>query len=199
MIVQLRPEADPTQVQRALVACGLWLERLEGSGVQYRIGTSSKRADRETLLAIEGVESVAEIASPHPRVDAQPAQVEVAGVAIGGTAPPVIMAWPCSVEAEPQIHAIAQRLAPLGVSFLRGGAFKPRTSPYSFQGHGSVALRWLREAADAHGLRVVTEALAENRVGSNRFPQYAEYGPAQGRCGDRPARSPQEGYGRHPR
>src|SRR5207245_62376 len=69
-----------------------------------------------------------------------------------------------SVESREQIAALAAALAPLGVCFLRGGAFKPRSSPYSFQGRGAPALAWLRSAADAHGMRVVTEAMGEAEV-----------------------------------
>ncbi|MCH9649986.1 MAG: 3-deoxy-7-phosphoheptulonate synthase [Deltaproteobacteria bacterium] len=164
MIVHLRPEANPGAVQKALVARGLWPQRLEGIGVQYRIGSCSNHVTSEELLAIEGVAGVAHAASPHPLVDAQPEQVQVAGVAIGGGAPAVIMAGPCSIESQQQIDSIAARLGALGVSFLRGGAFKPRTSPYSFQGHGSEALLWQRQAADRYGLKVVTEALAETHA-----------------------------------
>src|SRR5687768_13855952 len=99
-------------------------------------------------------------ASAHPRVDKQTDIVNVAGVAVGVAAPQVFMVGPCSVESEEQIHSIASRLAPLGVQFLRGGAFKARTSPYDFQGHGEAALGWLRAAADANGLRIVTEVLS---------------------------------------
>jgi 3-deoxy-7-phosphoheptulonate synthase len=74
---------------------------------------------------------------------------------------PVLMCGPCSVESQEQVSVIAAHLARLGVAFLRGGAFKPRTSPYAFQGHGAEALVWLRRAADAHRMQVVTEALAE--------------------------------------
>jgi 3-deoxy-7-phosphoheptulonate synthase len=96
-------------------------------------------------------------------MDKQGPQVMVAGHAIGGSQK-TLMCGPCSVESPEQIDAIAARLAPLGVSFLRGGAFKPRSSPYNFQGHGDPALNWMREAATKHGLRVVTEVLSEHDV-----------------------------------
>ncbi len=74
------------------------------------------------------------------------------------------MCGPCAVESERHVFTLAERLAALGVAFLRGGAFKPRTSPYAFQGHGEPALGWMRRAADATGMKVVTEALAEADV-----------------------------------
>ena len=82
----------------------------------------------------------------------------VAGHVLGGGTPQLI-AGPCSVESEAQLEAVASKLASMGVGFLRGGAFKPRTSPYSFQGLGVPGLKMLRAAADAHGLAVVTEVL----------------------------------------
>lgn len=159
MIVRVRREADPAAVQRALVERGLWVEKLDDAGAAvFVIAPHSRAIRREELLALAGVESVASAPSAHPRVDAQPAIVEIAGVRFG--AQPVILAGPCAVESELQVAGIAERLARRGVRFLRGGAFKPRTSPYSFHGHGLQALRWMRRAADANGLKVVTEALS---------------------------------------
>jgi 3-deoxy-7-phosphoheptulonate synthase len=77
---------------------------------------------------------------------------------------PIWMCGPCSVESEGHARDVAAGVAALGAAFLRGGAFKPRTSPYAFQGVGPAGLAWLRRAADAHGLKVVTEALGEADV-----------------------------------
>lgn len=166
MIITLRPTADPDAVQGELAGRGLWLRRLESddAGVQFIVEPGSSRIEAATLLGIDGVASVASEPSPHPLLDAQ-------GPAVLGAAP-VIMAGPCSVESEEQIHDIADRVAALGATFLRGGAFKTRTSPYAFQGRGEPALQWLREAADAAGLQVVTEMLSP------------EQGPLLGRYAD---------------
>lgn len=168
MIIRVRRDADPAAVQRSLVERGLWVRRLEEAvqdagrdrvSVSFLVEEHSRAVTREALLAIDGVEAVATAPSAHPRIDAQPAIVEVAGVRFGAGAP-VVLAGPCAVESELQVAAIAERLARRGARFLRGGAFKPRTSPYSFHGHGVEALRWMRRAADANGLKVVTEALS---------------------------------------
>ena len=165
MIVTLTAEADPAAVQRDLRGRGLWVRRMEADGrVQFYVEPGSSRVSAGAVGGIEGVAAVAEPPSPHPRVDAQATAVAVGDVAIGGGREPVLMAGPCSVESEAQIHDVAERLAGLGVTFLRGGAFKTRTSPYAFRGRGEPALRWLREAADAHGLKVVTEALSPGQV-----------------------------------
>src|SRR5262249_23575247 len=93
-----------------------------------------------------------------------PSRVKIRGVEVGVGAAPVLVAGPCSVESETQIRDAAERVAAAGARFLRGGAFKPRTSPYTFQGHGARALGWLRRAADAARLPVVTEATAPEEV-----------------------------------
>jgi len=85
------------------------------------------------------------------------------GVRIGG--PEVIVAaGPCAVESREQIGAIAAEVAKNGARMLRGGAFKPRTSPYSFQGLGEQGLRWLREAADKNGLLAVSEIMDASQM-----------------------------------
>lgn len=167
MLVALTEDADPKAVQQALMARGLWiaatLRDLDGRQVTYRIAPYSGHVDPQELQSIPGVASVLVAAPEHPRMDRQGPQVDVGGVAIGA-GQPVFMCGPCSVETESQISAIAERVAGQGVQFLRGGAYKPRSSPYSFQGHGETALHWLRRAADRHGLRVVTEVLSEQDV-----------------------------------
>ena len=173
MIVTLKPGADPKRVQGELTARGLWVQRLDGAGapgsaIHFAVERHSRRIDPRDLLAIEGVADVAAPPSPHPRLDAQSPVVKIAGrhtsTLIGPGAPPVLMAGPCSIESEAQIRDIAAVLAPQGVRLLRGGAFKPRTSPYAFQGHGDSALGWMRKAADDHGLQMVTEVMGADEV-----------------------------------
>lgn len=83
--------------------------------------------------------------------------VEIRGCCIGGDSPPVLMAGPCAVESRDQVFQIAEHAKRAGASFLRGGAFKPRTNPYSFQGLGEQGLELLSEVRDRLGLRIVTE------------------------------------------
>jgi 3-deoxy-7-phosphoheptulonate synthase len=167
MIVTLRQGADADTVRKALVSRGLWVSPLtDGDRVaHYVVSLASAAVTAAELGAIEGVASVAAPPSPHPRISAQGPVVDVRGVAVGAPGKPVFMAGPCAIENEERIHALAAKVSAAGAQMLRGGAYKPRTSPYAFQGHGEVALRWMRRAADAHGLRVVTEALGEGDVG----------------------------------
>jgi 3-deoxy-7-phosphoheptulonate synthase len=187
VIVSVRPGADASRVRRALIDHGLWVQPLEGdpARAQFLVERHSAAIFRDALAAIDGVEVVSATPSAHPLVDAQPSVVTIAGRRIGAGAPPCVIAGPCGVESERQIHALAARLAPLGVTFLRGGAYKPRTSPYAFQGHGEPALAWLRHAADEHGMLVVTEAMGEReaplvaahadlvQIGSRNMDDYA--------------------------
>ncbi len=85
--------------------------------------------------------------------------VEVGNVAIGGRHAPVLVAGPCAIESAEQVEAVAARVASRGVTLFRGGAFKPRTDPYSFQGLGEEGLRLAREACDRHGLAFVSEIM----------------------------------------
>jgi 3-deoxy-7-phosphoheptulonate synthase len=168
MIVSLKEGADPAAVQRALAARGLWVSQVErtssGVAAHYVIAAHSAAASPVEIAAIEGVSAVTTGKTPCPLVEKQGPVVDVGGVRVGARGAHVFMCGPCSVESEEHIRAVAARLGPLGVGFLRGGAFKPRTSPYAFQGHGEPALGWMRRAASASGMKVVTEALSEADV-----------------------------------
>lgn len=96
---------------------------------------------------------------------------DIGGVKIGGD-PVVVMAGPCSIESEAQIFTIAKVVAEEGGKILRGGAFKPRTSPYSFQGLGEEGLRFMRAAADEYKLKVITEVMDTSQI--KIVEQYAD-------------------------
>ena len=168
----LSNDADATALKRRLQGLGLWVEVQEsadGKAGAISIKAHSQEVRRSVLEDLPGVSAVLMGKSSHPLLDARrgsrlrlsraDTQVE-----IGPGAPVVLAAGPCAVESEAQIHAAAAMVAQSGAQLLRGGAFKPRTSPYDFSGHGRPALTWLREAADAHGLLVVSEILSERDV-----------------------------------
>jgi 3-deoxy-7-phosphoheptulonate synthase len=119
------------------------------------------------LEAIPGVASVVPILPPYKlaSIEAQPAPsiVEVAGVKIGGGHLAMI-AGPCAVESADRMDAIAKAIKSAGANLLRGGAFKPRTSPYAYQGMGEEGLKILRDTGDKYGLPVVTEVMDPRRV-----------------------------------
>jgi 3-deoxy-7-phosphoheptulonate synthase/chorismate mutase len=98
--------------------------------------------------------------------------VRVGDIVIGSNHSPVLVAGPCSIESREQVMATAERLASRGVVLFRGGAFKPRTDPYSFQGLGEDGLRLGREACDRHGLKFVSEIMDARDL--DAFKEYAD-------------------------
>lgn len=174
MLITLTADANISEIRARLQGLGLWTQTFHGehSGRPALVVEGfSKKISPESLREIAGVADVFVLDSQHPRVDekaGRPAIVATARttattVDFSGDRP-ILMAGPCSVESEEQIFAAAEIVARAGGRMLRGGAFKPRTSPYSFHGRGEPALGWLRDAADAHGLGVVTEVMSEANV-----------------------------------
>jgi 3-deoxy-7-phosphoheptulonate synthase len=123
--------------------------------------------DKDALAHIQGVERIVPILRPFKLAsrDFQPhdTQIKINGHIIGGQQL-TIMAGPCAVESREQILETAQLVKEAGAHLLRGGAYKPRTSPYSFQGLGEEALVYLAEAREATGLAVVTEVMSPEQI-----------------------------------
>ncbi len=128
---------------------------------------SGRRHEIEALQVAPGVDNVVAIAQPFKLVSRQVKPhrsiVRVGAVAIGGDTV-VVIAGPCSVESREQLISTAHAVKKAGASLLRGGAYKPRTSPYDFQGLGEEALKILREASEETGLPVVTEVMGTEDV-----------------------------------
>ena len=131
------------------------------------VGEERGRPDLRLLEAVETVESVMPVQQPFKlasrEVRSEPSEVRVNGIGIGGKAV-VVMAGPCSVESEGQVQEVADAVKSAGAKILRGGAFKPRTSPYAFQGLKEQGLKYLAEARKRTGLPVVTEVLETESV-----------------------------------
>ncbi len=171
MIVVLEPGASESQIEhviKVLYEHGFDVHR--STGVQQTVlGAIGVRPDfdHRQIELIPGVAEVFRITDPY-RLAARAFRREgsvfdIGGVKIGDKGV-VVIAGPCSVESEEQIEEIARRVAKSGARLLRGGAFKPRSSPYSFQGLGEDGLRFLRAAADAHQLKVVTEVMDRSQI-----------------------------------
>ncbi len=128
---------------------------------------NGKKVDPQVFMVMPGVENVVPILKPFKLASQEFKKertvIDVNGVKIGGREI-VIMAGPCAVESHEQTMAAAEAVAKSGAKILRGGAFKPRTSPYSFQGLKEKGLEILREAGDAFGLGVVTEVVSPRDV-----------------------------------
>lgn len=172
MIIVMKPEATKEQIEHVVGhvrELGMSPQILYGTQRTVIAAIGEERPGLvETLEPAEGVEKVLPILAPYKRASselkAERTVVRAGGLEVGGSRIGVI-AGPCSVESEEQIVALAKTLAKLGATGLRGGAFKPRTSPYSFQGHKEAGLRMLAAAREASGLAVVTEVMAPEHVG----------------------------------
>ncbi len=170
--LMLSADANAPAIQRRLQGLGLWSEIRHGTDGRpgaICLKGHCQAVPTAVLCDLPGVVDVLSPASTRPSLDARAgvAVVVTRGertVVLGGDGPPVCAAGPCAVESEAQIFEAAAMVAECGGVMLRGGAFKPRTSPYDFAGHGRAALPWLRAAADAHGLLVVSEILSERDV-----------------------------------
>lgn len=130
------------------------------------VGDTSK-IDERTLYSIPGVEEITRIQSPYKKASKifhpEPTVIHVKGVQIGGGTF-TVMAGPCSVENHDQIVSIAKDVKASGANVLRGGAFKPRTSPYAFQGLELEGLELLKEAREETGLPIITEIMSEDMI-----------------------------------
>jgi 3-deoxy-7-phosphoheptulonate synthase len=167
MLIVMEHTATEEQVQKVietLVEVGYDVHRSTGVNftVLGAVGVPRRPLDPQQIELVPGVREVVKISEPYKLVGrtfkGEDTVVDVSGVLVGG-AEVIAMAGPCSVETREQVEIVAKSVAASGARMLRGGAFKPRTSPYSFQGHGEEALRWMREAADAHGLAVISEVM----------------------------------------
>ncbi|SPE25909.1 Phospho-2-dehydro-3-deoxyheptonate aldolase [Acidobacteriia bacterium SbA2] len=167
MVVVMQEGSTEAQIQNAinkLMEMGFDIHRSTGAR-QTVLGAVGAIVDFDTrnIELLEGVSEVVRISAPyklasrHFRPEGSVVQLGK-GVAVGGEEI-VMMAGPCSVENPEQIDTVAAFVAKHGAKVLRGGAFKPRTSPYSFQGLGLKGLEMLRSAADAHGLLLVSEVM----------------------------------------
>jgi len=167
MVIVMEHTATEEQVQKVIeTLVGVGYDVHRSTGVEHTllgaVGVPRQPIDPSALEILPGVQQVVKITEPYKLVGRtfKPTDtvVEVAKVPVGG-AEVIVMAGPCSVESREQVAAVARAVRGSGARVLRGGAFKPRTSPYSFQGHGEDALRWMREAADALGLAVISEVM----------------------------------------
>jgi 3-deoxy-7-phosphoheptulonate synthase len=171
VIIILKPDVSEPQIQHVL-------ERVESLGMRAHLSRGTHRTivgligDEDqissgALQAIPGVQEVFRILPPYKlaslEAHPQPSVVDVGGVRIGG-GHLALIAGPCAVEGRERMRGIAKAVRSAGANILRGGAFKPRTSPYAFQGMGEDGLKLLREVGDEFGLPVVTEVLDPRQV-----------------------------------
>ncbi len=169
VVMASRNEEDIQRVVKKIEHYGYRAHLIRGSDktVVAAVGDERGKARLQVLEALPGVESVLPILKPFKlagrEVHPDKTVVRVGDVEIGATEV-VVLAGPCSVESREQLMDIAKHVSAAGARILRGGAFKPRTSPYSFQGLAEEGLKLLAEARDETGLLIVTEVLSEQDV-----------------------------------
>src|SRR5271165_5305508 len=172
MIISMRPHASRQEIDHVCERIrdfGYKVHSIEGEErvVIGVVGVGDVTACLESLEATPGVESAMRISAPYKFVSREfkkeRSAIRVNGVEIGG-GEFVVTAGPCSVESEKQIMETAEGVAAAGARMLRGGAFKPRTSPYDFQGLEKEGLKLLAKAREATGLSIVTEVMSDRDV-----------------------------------
>ena len=170
MVIVMEEVATEEQISGVidkLVRMGFDIHR--STGVLHTVlgAVGERTIDWRDIELLEGVKEVLRITSPYKLASksfkAEPTQIKIGDVTIGGKEV-VMMAGPCTVESRDQVMTIAEIVARNGAKVLRGGAFKPRTSPYSFQGLGEEGLKFLRQAADRYDLLVVSEVMEPSQI-----------------------------------
>ena len=170
---QNTPEKAIEELSKSISSMGVQVNKVVGSEATILgiVGDTSN-VDMKVLEANENVERVMRVSEPYKKANRKfhpdPTIVKVGDMEVGGKALTLI-AGPCSVESEKQIVSIAKEVKKSGATMLRGGAFKPRTSPYSFQGLKYEGLELLKEAKAATGLPIVTELMSPYDI--DRFVQ----------------------------
>jgi len=165
MIILMKKNASDVQIQAVLDKIKeSGLEPHVDKGISTIIGVRGDTAHlEENQFLLDGVDQVKRVSKKYKEVSRefrqQPSVIEVGGVRLGNGQPPVIMAGPCAVESEEQLRETAQAVKSAGAKILRGGAFKPRTSPYAFQGLGEAGLKLLVSVRKEIGIPIITEIM----------------------------------------
>jgi 3-deoxy-7-phosphoheptulonate synthase len=171
MVVVMEERASEEQIQRVvaqLVQMGFDVHRSTGS-LRTVIGAVGGQGihDPRLLEVLDGVHEVMRITEPYKLASrtfrSEDTVITIGDLRIGGDEV-IVMAGPCSAENEAQVMSTAAAVRRAGAKVLRGGAFKPRSSPYSFQGLGEEGLRLLRAGADAHNLKLVSEVMDASQI-----------------------------------
>ena len=170
MVVVMQEGASDAQIEevvKRLVEMGMDVHKSTGVSRTVLGAVGQGRPDAGLIEIMDGVHEVVRISSPYKLASrtfkAEPTVVKVGDVRIGGDEV-VVMAGPCSAESEQQVHATAAAVRRAGAKILRGGAFKPRSSPYSFQGLGEEGLQLLRDGARAENMALVSEVMDVSQI-----------------------------------
>ncbi len=171
MVVVMQERASEEQIEKVVAhLVGLKMDVHRSTGVSRTVLGAvgdDRHIDPRLLELLDGVSEVMRVTEPYKLASRafkpEGSVVSVGDVRIGGDEV-IVMAGPCSAETEEQVNAAAAAVKKAGAKILRGGAFKPRSSPYSFQGLGEEGLRMLRAAASQHDLRLVSEVMDVSQI-----------------------------------
>ena len=172
MIITMKktaPQAEADKIVKNLEAKGLSVTLIRGTDYNvFGVVGDTTGVDEKIIAANPYVDNVQRVAAPYKRANRlfheADTVVDVSGVKVGGRERIVVIGGPCSVEGQEPLLEIAREVKAAGGSMLRGGAYKPRTSPYNFQGLGSEGIAYLREAREATGLPIVSELMSIDKI-----------------------------------
>ena len=172
MVVIMKPDFTGKQLEEAIRA-------MEAGGVKVMVSKGSETTilgaegnagnlDEERLAQLEGVDRVMRVSEPYKKANRKyhpdDTVIDLGGGALVGGKKLAVIAGPCSVESQAQMTGVARAVKASGASAMRGGAYKPRTSPYAFQGKGVEGIRLLLDAKEATGLPIVTELMSSDQI-----------------------------------
>ena len=170
MVVVMKERASETQIDAViarLIELGMDVHRSSGATRTVLGVVGAGKVEKEMIEILDGVQGVLRFSEPYKRgsrsYKPEDTIVTLDDVRIGGDEV-VVMAGPCSAESDEQCQVTAAAVRRAGAKILRGGAFKPRSSPYSFQGLGEEGLQMLRRAADAHNLKLISEVMDISQI-----------------------------------
>ncbi len=178
MIITMKknaPDSEMHAIIENLEGMGLKVTLIQGTDYNvFGVVGDTTRVDEKLIAANPHVDHVARVAAPFKKANRlfhpQDTIVDVAGIKVGGQENVVVIGGPCSVEGEEPILEIAKGVKEAGGVMLRGGAYKPRTSPYAFQGMGTEGLLCMVKAREKYGLPIVSELMSESKL-----PEFEEY------------------------
>lgn len=180
MIITLKKNASKSEADKlikSIEAKGLSVTIIEGTNYNvYGVVGDTTILDEKLIQANPCVDNVSRIAAPYKKANRifhpQDSIIDVAGIKVGGMEDIVVIGGPCSVEGREPLLEVAKDVKAAGGCMLRGGAYKPRTSPYAFQGMGTEGVEWMCEAREMYGLPIVSELMSIDKL--DEFEQHVD-------------------------
>ena len=172
MIITLKKDASAAEARkivRQIEEKGLSVTVIEGANYNvYGVVGDTTVLDEKVIAANPAVDHVQRVAAPYKKANRifhpTDSVIDVAGIKVGGQEDIVVIGGPCSVETRGTLFEIAGDVKDAGAKMFRGGAYKPRTSPYAFQGQGTTGIKWLTEVRERYGMPIVSEMMGVDKL-----------------------------------